>query len=174
MCLCKRLHDGQRFTACLAVCFQLCLCILKETVRKHQLQRLRQLTAKRQTIKGQRGHSAEWLLFGLCFCMTVRAHTHKRRNILPSFSRPALAPYVLGPASAPALINWPFHLVDVHCVSVFLCSWTTVCVCVCVWVRCLSLEVFGTLTEGCHSLWKCVIGASSVWINTLPYTSEKM
>lgn len=94
-------------------------------------------------------------------------------NILPSFPRPALAPYVLRPASAAGLINWPFHLVDVHRVNVFVCSLTTQCVCACARVRRLSRDVFGCLTEGCcHSLRKRVMGAHSVGMNTLPYASE--
>lgn len=109
--------------------------------------------------------------------------TQKERHILSSFYRPVLTLYVLGPALAGGLINWPFHLVDVHCVSGFVCIWncecmhSCVCVCVCTsaWVHCLSCEVFGFLTEGCcHSLWKRVIGAHSAGMNTHPYTSEKM
>ena len=81
----------------------------------------------------------------------THTHTHTQRHILPSFCRPVLALYVLRPASAGGLINWPFHLVDVHCVSGFVCirfcERTLVCACVCVRV-CL-----GTLSE----LW-------SVWL----------
>lgn len=77
--------------------------------------------------------------------------TQKERHILSSFYRPVLTLYVLGPALAGGLINWPFHLVDVHCVSGFVCIWICECmhsyVCVCMHV-CL-----GTLSE----LW-------SVWL----------
>lgn len=115
--------------------------------------------------------------------------THKRRarererHILSSFYRPVLTLGVLRPALAGGLINWSFHLVNVHCVSGFVCIW--ICECtpayVCVrartsaWVHCLSCEVFGFLTEGCcHCLWKRVIGAHSPGMNTHPYTCEKM
>lgn len=95
----------------------------------------------------------------------LRAHTGTSR---PLFSRPALALCVLRPASAAGLINWPFHLVDAHCICapavcvaasaslrVCMCACTRVCVCAreSFWVHCLSCEVFGFLTEGCcHSL----------------------
>lgn len=59
-------------------------------------------------------------------------HTHLHRHILPSFSRPVLALYVLRPALAGGLINWPFHLVDVHCVTGFVYIWICECMRVCV------------------------------------------
>lgn len=76
-------------------------------------------------------------------------NSHTNGHILPTFSRLILALCVLWPALAGGLINWPFHLVDAHCVSGFVRIW--ICECMC--VRMCVPVCLGTLSE----LW-------SVWL----------
>ena len=105
----------------------------------------------------------------------THTHTHTQKNILPSFSRPVLARYNLRPALAGSLINWPFHLVNVHRVSGFVRLHA--CASVCVYL--------GTLSEP-WSVWlphwrlllsqllKACNRRPSDGENTHPHSSEKM
>lgn len=92
----------------------------------------------------------QWMLFEgqWRYCQDKggeKGKLNSHRHILAPFpfSRPILALNILRLASAGDLINCPFHLVDVHCVSgsvvcVHSDLWVCACVCAPAWVHCRS------------------------------------